>query len=503
MEWVYTFVHNFLMGILICLFYQKILKIKLTKVLSLLSAALCFALYMLFAHSFIIEPIRTVIGILLLGFMFWVFKRSVNWACLTIAFIYSYFAWILSLLAIEVVHILFPVIHSDNIELFVSALIFVEAVVYFVIYKLVKFKNIIQHINDVEVKLIIYFAAGIFMSIAGIYHISLNRMQDDNPLLRYAFIFSLSFVVLALSALIVYLAKRHRDNVAKAKHIHKLEQGHQDLEQKNVELERKHDVAVKSYKVVVDQNHKYKDVVPAVHDLYSEFSEQLKTITSGDMIADPNGVKKQLDSMKDLATEIANEFAVDNVKLNIELLRLPDSWYALEKCIEKYANECSLKKFAITLHNSVKADAWESLTVSTSEFIRLAGNLLGNSIKELERTDTNVKQVRVRFFHDSDAFAFEIQDSAHEFSVDVLSKLGERGNSTNGTGNGYAEIFDFLAKYKASLIITEFRYQNDFDKFIKVVFDNKARVVVRTEYRYEILKSSLKNTNIEVEDINE
>jgi len=74
-----------------------------------------------------------------------------------------------------------------------------------------------------------------------------------------------------------------------------------------------------------------------------------------------------------------------------------------------------------------------------------------------------------------------------------------RNNSTNGTGHGYAEVFDFLAETGASLLIIEQIQSGNPKKIIRVAFDFQERIVIRTSYRYAILKEALRDTRIEVE----
>ena len=91
-------------------------------------------------------------------------------------------------------------------------------------------------------------------------------------------------------------------------------------------------------------------------------------------------------------------------------------------------------------------------------------------------------------------FTVGVFDNAHEFPIPILAKLGERGNSTNYSGNGYAEIFEFLAESGASLVIIEQLADNIPAKTVQVMFDGREDVVIRTAYRFEELKTALDGT---------
>ena len=73
-----------------------------------------------------------------------------------------------------------------------------------------------------------------------------------------------------------------------------------------------------------------------------------------------------------------------------------------------------------------------------------------------------------------------------------------RGNSTNGMGDGHVEIFDYLAKSKASFEIMGNHKGGIAYKAIRVIFDNLGRRIIRTGYRYEILSEALAATDFEV-----
>ena len=99
---------------------------------------------------------------------------------------------------------------------------------------------------------------------------------------------------------------------------------------------------------------------------------------------------------------------------------------------------------------------WGALTIPSFDLSRLIENFLSNALKELHQTHIDGKQVIVRFYqNERGVFAFEVEDNAHEFSIDILRKLGDGKNSTNETGDGYVEIFDILNRLKASFAIEE------------------------------------------------
>ena len=103
------------------------------------------------------------------------------------------------------------------------------------------------------------------------------------------------------------------------------------------------------------------------------------------------------------------------------------------------------------------------------------------------------KQKELSETEDGD-FIFSVQDHALEFPLSILSKLGERGISTNATGDGYAEIFQSLKRTGASLWIKEGRDK----KKISVVFNELQGMYIESTYRKKELEVALIDSVIEV-----
>ena len=168
------------------------------------------------------------------------------------------------------------------------------------------------------------------------------------------------------------------------------------------------------------------------------------------------------------------------------LIALEDQFDEIENTL--YNKE---KEFGEKLKDLASRNHKEVISAISSSYSDLLG--------ELDKTTGRWKSIIVTFSEDQEVFKLEVYDAAHEFPLEILSKLGERGNSTNGTGNGYPEIFEFLAETKASFIIEE-KLAGDRKptKTIHVIFDNQSRIAIKSEYRSDELKTALKDTEIQV-----
>lgn len=474
----YAFTQNLLIGILTLSFYQRIIKNKLANLIHLSIIVLVFSAYMFFCRFYIAEPFRLIIGLLIVGFGIWLPQKEVNGAALILALSSAFIVWLISVFITATIGI-YKDMNNNNIELTWCIATVVQIILGFVFHKFFRLKNGIQNIHDIEIQGIIYSISSITFSVYCIIRLKdINFAREYRGAIAIMSAVIVVFLVIGLVFLIIYFSRKHREKLATTKQFHALEKELDEL---------------------ATRYHKYKEVVPAVSKSYTALLDELRNVTYENKTEHLESIKKRLHAVNQMACEIAEEFAVDEIQDNIRQLMLPEDWFALEQRIEQIIKECEHNDIEVFAQNSAKA--WESLPISKTKFTRLVGNLLTNSVKELNKTDTPGKQIIIKFSDSDGLFELDVRDNAHEFPIEVLSKLGEHKNSTNGTGDGYAEIFEFINTNKTSLIINENAYKNEHShKSVKVVFDNKAKVIMSTNYRYEKLKKALEDTKIEVKN---
>ena len=471
---VNTIVSNLLLGIIILLFYQKIINTKLDRIMPVLASSLLFAAVMFLSSGYVIEPLRTIAGIASLGTFYWAWQRSMNWAALILVFVFGFCVRIVSASVSAVFGIS---LGFYDTELFFILVICVDMLVYFIAYKFIRLKNGIPVIHDKEFKCIVFSLTGIILIYFGGYHMNLTRLQETNYPLFYTSIAALALVILTLTVLTIYFIKKHRERLAFQSQVKELDNQLDELS---------------------SEQHKHRGTISAVGVSYDSIVDELNALKvddSRDKNARLGQLKRRLEAVNQFAVEMGDEFAMDDIKGTVSL---PDEWYPLQVLLEQSAKECVHKQILFAVQN--KAKGWGNLPVSKVKFAILVGNLVSNAVKELDKTVVKSKQIAVKFYDTDGVFRFDIIDNAHEFPIEVLARLGERGNSTNGTGNGYVEVLEFLNESKASFSIEEWQYgESGKCKMISVMLDGKARLVVRTGYRYDELQTALSDTRFEVE----
>ena len=395
-----------------------------------------------------------MLGLLILGLLLLAWEQNINWAALVLAFFCGYVLRVGALLLAASIGLLWGEFHEGTFVLSFA----VEALLYFIAYRLIPFRNGIVYIHDFEIKSIIFLSAGIVLSIVGVFHLTFNQVREVNPPLFFALILSLLFLILGLAALILFLSKKHRQ-----------------LRELAAEREE-----------LIAKNHKYKDVIPA----FEALMEKLEVL---------EGDEGYRTTLREMAAELSAEFQREDMADSMNAFHLPESWQALELRIAQIAKECGDLGITVSLQNSAPKDAWADLSISQIELIRLVGNLLSNAKKELYKADVDLKHLSLLFREKNHSFSLEVHDTAPPFSISVLPGLGKRGNSTNGTGDGYAEIFEILEKYEASLTIIEMIHRGKCTKRVKVSFDGKSRIVFQTNSRFDEVRRVLRGTSIHAE----
>jgi len=486
MEIIRNLLVLFMLGIFILLSYHMILNIKLTKIFYQLGMALIFTAHMLFSHTYIMEPVRTIIGVLILGGLIWFWQRSINWAALTLAFLAGYLAWIISLaISAPFIYLLFGK-EPNPIDPYVA--LFAQALIYFVLHKAIKLKNVVPSINTSEVKGIIFAATGIILAFFGGYHVTANRVHEVNLPLFITALASLLIVALVSVFFIILFTKRFREQQRE-----KL-----DIEKQRLELEaqlhdskQRHNMLKRQLADMVMKEHKYKDVIASTAPALSILAHETKKEGMDIIIQELNTINQAIQ-------ELNQEFEVEKLLETYRAISLPDEWLVMKTHIARVLEQCEQKGILVSFRNN--ATKWEQVTTTKVKFVRFMGNLLSNAIKELDKTDTEEKELLIHFLDDENGrFVVEVSDTAHEFPVNILAGLGQRGNSTNGTGDGYADIFEFLNETDASFVIMEQKESGIATKTIQVVFDEKNRRVIRSKYRLDELKEALNGTGFEVE----
>lgn len=298
------------------------------------------------------------------------------------------------------------------------------------------------------------------------------------------------------------------------KHLNHEKRKQNELEQANIRLEneqlalqtqlRELDAVYtnlkKDFGSMTSNYHSYKYSIPVLLNMQRNLLEEINPLSANTTTEKLGRIQNYIDQVKTLSFEINHEFVADHVKSEIAILNIPQDNLQLISLLENLMTKAQSHEVYLSVHNY--ASTWDKLDVPDTVMLRLVSNLVDNAIKEsckIPKEDRG--RIQLSFDDIDEHFSFKVSDYADEFNLDILCNLGTRKNSTNGTGDGYAELFADLSTARASFIIQEWKNNNRFSKEISIIFDGHEMKMIDSNYRHEQLKTHLTSTALEVLDI--
>ena len=118
----------------------------------------------------------------------------------------------------------------------------------------------------------------------------------------------------------------------------------------------------------------------------------------------------------------------------------------------------------------------QNIGISVTEFMRMLNDLLKNAVKAILSSENEHRELLL-IMGDAGADCFEIRlyDSGVPFPPVILEHMGERGNTTDGTGNGLADTIETLGHYHASFAIEPIEPGADiYTKCVHIAFDGRG-----------------------------
>jgi len=202
---------------------------------------------------------------------------------------------------------------------------------------------------------------------------------------------------------------------------------------------------------------------------------------------------EKIQKTKSLNSVVGTDLSLSDLKDDLERLEFGNDFVGLKLLLGRFIYEGRMKGIQVIVDNQFYD--WHTLKIPESMLIKLLGNFLTNSIKELEKIESQDRIVKIWLYRDNQGYLnIDMADNAKEFPIPILNQLGKRKNSTNGTGNGYFEIFSILDAAEASFKIREASTM----KKISIVFDENNNRLIQSSYRTEELLMGLENSILEV-----
>ena len=497
-------------------FYGRLKGEKLTKgkicIITVINAVCRFLL-----PSFIVTTIQLIISFVLTGVFLKLLERKVSWLLLTTSFLMMHtldvFATLLSMLLSVVTFTILGIRNAQYLSrvgensIFLLTIVTTALVLYMLIFldekKKINLALYAQHLKTNLVRNIIFMLGFLVIMLQAFLFTDLVI----NPTRTLAFIFwaVTSILVLIIIFSVIFLI-RHL-NIESRKQLEleqenkRLASEHEAIELQLLDFREVHDRLEQEYGVVTSNHHAYKYIVPTLMRMQQDFIMELDKFADYSHTGKLSRIRNYADQIRLLSTQINSEFAIDHIKVALNKLNIPDNWKALRFLFQELMQVALDKKVYLSIHN-YDAPLEDLDDFARVAYIRLLSNIADNAIKESCKVNaTDRDEVKITLFAENGRNGFGVQDGAEEFEISILKKLGQRKNSTNGTGDGYAEIFNYLKETKASLIIKEQRLNNINIKSISVVFDDCHTHFIDSHYRFYVLMKELAETEFLVMDM--
>jgi len=481
MQEVYGSLLNLIIAIAILTFYAKISDVKINKIAWVL-LPLIYILYRILTSNWLNEIIRMIFSFVLLSIGIFIFEKRLLLTHSIVAFFTTQVLWLFSLL-MSVITML--VIGNTNQPIpSIVGIMWVLTVFggIFILDRYSKINLLVvgKLLENRLIRKIIGILSTVVITLYAFIHIS-DRLAaiEDNEVSWL--VWSLAIIVaLAIICLTIFIAK----------HFTTEKKRQQWLEDKNKQLED-------DFGKVTSNYHNFKHVVPVLLNMHNKMMQGLDKFSKYNNLQMSEWIRNHNEQFKALSFDVSHDFIVDQVKNEIASLDIPSSRLQLIALLEKLMTNAQEQEVYLTISNQVLA--WNSLNVADVTLLRLVGNIVDNAIKEsCKILKAERGEVRLILTEIDGVFTFEVSDYADEFQLEILKRLGERKISTNGTGDGYSEIMVALNKSQASLIIKEWQNKNRFGKTISVIFDGCNMKLIESDYRQELLKQELVNSELEL-----
>ena len=152
-------------------------------------------------------------------------------------------------------------------------------------------------------------------------------------------------------------------------------------------------------------------------------------------------------------------------------------------------SECNKNKIELILQIKGNIHQMTNNYIEKEELEILLADHIKNAIIAINHTDNINRTIMVKLGKIESGYGISIYDSGAEFEKETLDSLGKKPSTTHadegGTGMGFMNTFETLAKHKASLEIKEYNKpsRDNYTKVINIKFDKKNEFKIESYRR--------------------
>ena len=174
-------------------------------------------------------------------------------------------------------------------------------------------------------------------------------------------------------------------------------------------------------------------------------------------------------------------------KENIELSKTGIS--EIDNMLKYMQSECNKNKIELILQIKGNIHQMTNNYIEKEELEILLADHIKNAIIAINHTENINRTIMVKLGKIESGYGISIYDSGAEFEKETLDNLGKKPSTTHadegGTGMGFMNTFETLAKHKASLEIKEYNKpsKDNYTKVINIKFDKKNEFKIESYRR--------------------
>lgn len=492
MHILYRLFLNFAIALFMTNLYLKI-RNSHHKNFTIATISICYAIIRLSISDYLPEPLSIISSFLFFFLALSIVKKKVVISNLIVVFMISYTLWLCSAL-LSVIIIFVVGTTNESWFMIISALSLTTTLgTAFRFLSRPKFNLYLYGaiIEDALIQKMIWVICSLIIILYSTVNISatLDFALDPSFSIFVWFFFT---TVIATIILLTFFIVKHLDSEMKKQRSLTFEKT--DIQNRLSELSLDHDVLQKDLGKVTSDYHNFKYVIPVLMNMQQKLIEDIGEAAANKDHEKIQRIKEYTSQVQSLSAAINNDLNRDKIKIIVESLEIPNPNAQVNALLEQLLITAEERHVYLSIYNNTST--WPE---QTADLLRLISNIVDNALKESQKIAKEKRgEVRLEFSEQEGYFVFTVMDSANEFDLNVLKKLGKRKNSINNTGDGYFEIMTALRAYGASFIITEWQQNNKKKKIIKVSLDECSMRIIDSSCRSEQLHSALSETEFEI-----
>lgn len=225
--------------------------------------------------------------------------------------------------------------------------------------------------------------------------------------------------------------------------------------------------------------HKSKEIIPALNSALN----QLKTDN------DSSAFNDILEEIHQLCKEQLGESEQWDMQ---DKSFPPTGIHILDEQIQLYGIEAAKKGINFDVFvGTPLSEILKERNIKELDFLRLIGDLMRNAFRAIDKSGRENGNILLVIGCVNDVFQVDIYDDGIPFPLFILNEFGKRGNTQGGTGNGIADMLDFLEQHQATYQLIEYEEGATFSKGISIIWNQENGRWIDSHRSAQIAEGSL------------